>query len=152
MNKIRTFLASLLLTCCTVALADNFQYLTVSESDGETSYAVSDIRKITFDGMYMNMELKDGTIQTLPLADLSKMFFSQESTGMATITPMKSRIQFAGGVLRATVEAGERIVVYNMKGVQVFSANESGQYDLSGLARGVYIIKVGTDTKKVINK
>ena len=152
MNKIRTYMASLLLAFCTTGAADNFQYLTISESDGEMSYSVSNIVRITFDETNMNLLLKDGSTQSLPLANLSKMFFSQESSGMASLTTMKSKIRFAGGILRATVEAGERIAIYNMKGEQVFSANESGNYDLSGYARGVYIIKVGAETKKVINK
>ena len=64
----------------------------------------------------------------------------------------QSKMQFSGGMLRATVASGETIAVYDMKGEKVFSANESGSYDISGLSHGVYIIKVGTETRKVVNK
>ena len=151
MKIIRTMMASLLLACCSAALADDYQYLTVRESGGETSFSVSKIQKITFDTANMVLHLTDGSRQELPLVGLQKMFFGTGSSGLS-FSQVESRMEFSRGMLRATVGSGESIAVYNMKGVKVFSANESGSYDLSTLARGVYIIKVGNDTKKVVNK
>ena len=152
MKILRNLFAYLLLMVSSVVLADDYAYLTVVQTGAQTNFSINNIKNITFDANYMLLNLNDDTQQKLPLSELSKMFFSQESSGIASLTTMKSKIRFAGGILRATVEAGERIAIYNMKGERVFSANESGSYDLSGYARGVYIIKVGAETKKVINK
>ena len=140
MNTIRTFLASLCLFLCSAsAVADSYQYLTVSGSGGETSFSVSSIKKITFDTADMVLHLE-------------KMFFASSSSAIAAVSNSEPKTRFAGGVLRAALEPGETVTLYNMKGEKVFSANESGSYDLGGLSRGVYIVKVGKETRKIINK
>lgn len=153
MKTIRTLIALLLFVTGSVMVsADDFQYLTVTDSGTENSFSVSKIQKITFEAANMVLQMTDGTEQRLPLAGLEKMFFTSTPSGIATISTTQSKMQFHGGILRASVAAGETIAVFNMKGEKVFSANESGSYDLSGLSRGVYIIKVGTETRKVVNK
>ena len=153
MKTFRTLIAALLLATGSItALADDYQYLTISGSGSENSFSVSKIQKITFEASNMVLVMTDGTEQRLPLAGLEKMFFATSPSGIATVNTTQSKMQFNNGVLRATVAAGETIAVYNMKGEKVFSANESGSYDLSNLQRGVYIVKVGSETRKVVNK
>ena len=151
MKIIRTFIASALLALSTTAMADNYQYLTVTQTSGETNFAVSSIQKITFDSTNMVLHLSDGTTQQLPLSGLTKMFFSDGQASIGSTT-MQSKLQFSNGILRADITAGETIAVYNMKGERVLSANESGTFDLSNFTTGVYIIKVGQETRKVVNK
>lgn len=152
MKKLRTLLLSALLALDATAMADDYQYLTVTQqAGGDTSFAVSNIQKITFDASNMVLHLGDGTTQSLALSDLSKMFFSDGHTGIAT-RQAQSKMQFSDGMLRATVAEGELIAIYNMKGEQVFSTNRSGNFDLTTLTKGVYIVKVGNETRKVINK
>ena len=137
MKTFRTLIAALLLATGSItALADDYQYLTISGSGSENSFSVSKIQKITFEASNMVLVMTDGTEQRLPLAGLEKMFFATSPSGIATISTTQSKMQFSDGVLRATVAAGETIAVY----------------DLSNLQRGVYIIKVGTETRKVVNK
>ena len=153
MNTVRTFLASLCFVMCSAsALADSYQYLTVSGSGSETSFSVSSIKKITFDATDMVLHLSDGTEQRLALSGLEKMFFAGSPSAIAAVSNSEPKTHFAGGVLRATLEPGETVMLFNMKGEKVFSANESGSFDLGGLSRGVYIVKVGKETRKIINK
>ena len=143
----------LLLAVCSISsLADDFQYLTITGSGSESSFSVSKIQKITFEASNMVLTMTDGTEQRLPLGGLEKMFFAASPSGIATVNTTQSKMQFSGGMLRATVMPGETISVYNMKGEKVLSANESGSYDLSAMSRGVYIVKVGSETRKVVNK
>ena len=153
MKTIRTIFTSLLFIAGSiVASADDYQYLTISGSGSENSFSVSKIQKITFDATNMILLMTDGSEQRLPLTDLKKMFFTGTPSGIATLSAMQSKMQFEGGMLRANVAPGESIAIFNMKGEQVFGSNESGTFDLSSLARGVYIVKVGSQTRKVINK
>lgn len=152
MKKIRTLFLSALLAVSTSVMADDYQYLTVSQTNGETSFAVSDIKKITFDATNMVLHLSNGSTETLPLANLSKMFFAGSPSAVASLGKSQSKVQFNGGMLRAELTTGERVELFNMKGEKVFSTNQSGNYDLSTLVKGVYIVKVGADTKKVVNK
>ena len=151
MKLLRTILLSALMAVGGRAVADDFKYLTVSETGGETSYEVSNVQKITFDADYMVLHMSNGTTQKMALSGLSKMFFASSPTGLGTIAT-EQKISFSGGMLRATLNAGESISVYNMKGEKVFSAVTSGSYDLSMLTKGVYIIQVGNEAKKVVNK
>ena len=137
---------------CTSALADDYKYLTVDQNSGEVSFEVSNISKITFDATNMVLHLADGKTQQLPLAGLSRMFFAATSSSIAAVADTKSKIQFSDGMLRATVAPGENLTLYNMKGEQVFSSSETGTFDLKTLTKGVYIVKVGKETRKVINK
>ena len=152
MKNIRYIIASLLFAggVC-VAEADDFQYLTIAQTDGETSFTVSTIQKITFDATNMVLHLTDGTTQSMPLSGLSRMFFSQTSAGVTAITP-QSKIVFEGGILRANISSGEQLFIYNTKGEQVFTTNQSGSFPMGTLAKGVYIVRVGAETKKVVNK
>lgn len=152
MNTLRNFFSATLLSLASVAMADNFAYLTIGQNDGETSFSISQISKITFDEQNMILHLSDNTTQQLPLASLSKMFFSNEGQGIATIQGNNSKIQMDGDQLRLRLDKGERAVVYNMKGEQVFSANASTEFQLGRLQRGVYIVRVGDEVKKVMNR
>lgn len=154
MNTIRTFIAALLLTagCLSDVRADDYQFLTVSQSDGEASFEVSSISKITFDATDMILHLQDGTTQALPLSGLSRMFFTAEPAAVDDVQATQSKIRFADGMLRATVAPGEHIAVYDMKGSLVFSAAETGVYDMTAFRKGVYIIRVGKETRKVVNR
>jgi len=152
MKKFRTLMASLMLALASTALADNYQYLTITQDGGDTSFTVSNIQKITFDTTNMILQLMDGTSQSLPLSGLQKMFFSDGANAIASMGEAKSTIQFKGGMLHADIARGEKLTVYNMKGEQVLSANQSGTYDLTTFVKGVYIVKVGAEAKKVVNK
>ena len=152
MSTLRTLLAAFVLTFSSIVMADDYQYLTVTQSDGDTSFTVSDIQKITFDTTNMNLHLKDGSTQSLPLVNLQKMFFTGTASGIASLGSTNSKIHFEGGVLRADMAAGESLTIFNMKGEPAMSANKSGIYDLGTLVKGVYIVKVGSETKKVVNK
>ena len=154
MKNFRTLVTSIMLTLGSiVATADDYQFLTVSQADGKTNFAVSNIQKITFDTSNMLLHLSDGTIQSLPLSSLQKMFFTDGGTiGISPISSTKSKLHFADGMLRVEVATGEHVELYNMKGERVFSNNQSGTYDMNHLPKGVFIVKVGQEAKKIINR
>ncbi len=152
MKTLRTIVSALMLATASTSMADNYQYLTVTQTDGDTSFAVVDIRKITFDATNMVLHLADGATQTLPLTSLQKMFFASESAAIEAVAQGEQKVHFSNGMLRADLQAGEAVTLFNMKGEQEFSTNKSGTYDLKHLAKGVYIVKVGQESKKIINK
>ena len=153
MKAIRNIIAALMLVLSTTALADNFAYLTIDQTGGEASFEISQISKITFDADNMILHLTDGTQQQLPLASLTKMFFSDKGgQGIATISSDNAKIRVENGRLYLKLAEGERAVVYNTKGEQVFAADRSSNFELGGLQKGVYIVRVGDQVKKVTSK
>lgn len=152
MKKLRTYLASLLIMAGAVtAQADDYKYLSIAQDNGgAVDFSITNISRITFDASNMIVHLSDGSTQSLPLSNLQRMFFSTTPSGIQSVT--QSRMSFSGGVLRADIAAGERIEIYDMGGQRVFSSNQSGTFDLTTLTKGIYIVKVGSETRKVVNK
>ena len=138
---------------CMPALADDYTYLSISQTDGVNNVEVSTIDKITFDTADMVLHLNNGTQQRFPLASLSKMFFSAESAGIAAIEHTNSKIVYDGSVLRVNVANGERVNIYNMKGELVFTSNQTVTLQLDNMPKGIYIVKAGqNETKKILNR
>lgn len=156
MKKLRNIFLSLLLAVSATAVADEYAYLTISQDGSETSIAVSSIDHITFDSSNMVLHLTNGTEQKMPLSNLSKMFFTENGTnGIATISGNQSNISLKDGVLYVKNVPGSTVTVYNTGGqiVRKVTARETEtEVNLSGLIKGVYIVKVGTETKKIMNK
>lgn len=152
MKLIRNIIAAVMFAFTTQAMADNFAYLTIGQTDGDTSFQVSQISKITFDSSNMVLHLSDGSTQQLPLASLTKMFFAADGQGIATVSAASDKIHFDGGQLRLDIGSGEQAVIYNMKGQPLFTANTSTEYNLNQLPKGIYIVRVGSQTKKVMNR
>lgn len=155
MKTIRTLLAALLLTVSAHMTADDYAYLTIAQTSGETNYEISAISKITFDETNMILNLTDGSQQKLPLASLSKMFFQNDPTAISTIGAEKSSFSLRDGMLFVDGQQTGSITIYDMSGkaVRTVSAQEAQQgVSVSGLVKGVYIVKAGSQAKKFMNK
>lgn len=156
MKRLRKTLLALFAGLSTAAMADDYAYLTVEQQDGQTSFSVSEISTITFDAAYMNVKLSDGTTQQLPLSALSKMYFSDN--GLSAISPASVRetqIRLLNGVVHVTAQPGTPITLYNIGGQvvqQMTAQGDDTQMNVGTLRQGVYIVKVGTTTKKIMNR
>ena len=154
MRFLRNLLALVVLLLSTqVALADNYAFLNISDNNGETSFELNQISRITFDASNMVVHLSDGSQQQLPLIGLKRMFFSETGTQNTTsIAFLGQKINVGDGQLRLQLDEGERAMVYNMKGSLVYTTNHSGTLQLDNMPKGVYIIRVGNVTKKIMTK
>ena len=153
-NDMRKFVLALTMMAATTAMADNYSYLTVTTNDGEASYEISNISRITFDASNMILWNGDDKLGELPLTSLDKMSFTGDDTGIGKLMAVKKpRIQ--NGVLRVEAPEGTRITLYNIKGEMVREVTASSQeteINLSGYRKGVYIVKVGSTAQKFMNK
>ena len=155
MKKLRHLILGLMLLVCGSAFADSYAYLTVTQGSGDTSYAVSSISRITFDASDMVLHLSDGKEARLPLSGLSKMFFSDQASAIATVGAPTQQITMKNGVLRVTAPQGSVVTVYDTNGkiVRTQTAQEAEtEVNLSGVVNGVYIVKVGSEAKKILKK
>jgi hypothetical protein len=155
MKKMRSVLMALLLTVCGVAMADGYAYLTIGQNTGDTEVALNNISKITFDETNMILNMTDGTRQSLPLAGLSKMFFSDGSTGIAATGNSNQTIRLVNGVIHVQAPLGSVVTLYNVNGqmvkrVVVDAADTA--INVSDMTRGAYIVKVGNEARKIMNK
>ena len=153
MTAIRTFVASLLLAIASMAMADNYQYLTVSQTDGDTRIEVSQIRKLTFDATDMIVTLEQGNEQRIPLASVQKLFFADgQASTIQTTDASQSTFKMKDGVVSVSVAKGESMSLYNMKGEVVFHAEQDVTFSISNLPKGAYILKTGKRCKTIMNR
>jgi hypothetical protein len=149
-------MTALLITVSSVAFADNYAYLSIVQTNEQTNYEISKISKITFDESNMVLNLTDGTQQKLPLANLSKMFFQADPTGISTIGTEKSNFSLRNGMLYVEGQQTGNVTIYDMNGRAVCTATAQEAQkgvSVSGLVKGVYIVKVGSQpAKKIMNK
>lgn len=132
-HKKRITLALAALLAAGQALADGYGYFTLRQADGTATTLTAPGLKLTFaDGKVLATQ--DGTTTTLPLSDLSAMFFATENTSTAIASPA------------ATTSDG--VTVYTLGGVRVAQATT-----LQGLnlPKGIYIVSQnGVKTKMTV--
>ena len=137
-------------------MADNYAYLTVVQTGSQTDVSLSDIKKITFDESNMLIVLADGNEQKLPLSGLSKMFFSsKDPNAIESVNAGKSQFAIKDGKLTILGAEGKQVTIYDTNGRAVRTVTLSeGQTEIniSGLTKGVYIVRAGKEAKKIMNK
>lgn len=149
----KSLLTTLLLMISACTWADNYQYLTVSQTDGDTRIEVSQIRKLTFDATDMIVTLEQGSEQRIPLASVQKLCFADgQASTIQTTDASQSTFKMKDGVVSVSVAKGESMSLYNMKGEVVFHAEQDVTFSISNLAKGAYILKTGKRCKTIMNR
>lgn len=139
--KILLLLLTLVLGAGT-AHAQSYDYLTLKQANGtETSLNLDNLRITFADGLLV----ADNGIQSvsIALADMDKMFFALESTGLNTVSSAADAtpaFRIENGRLITDAPAGS-VSVYGTDGRQV---------PASGLAPGVYVVKIKGQSFKVL--
>ena len=132
MKKILLLVLLMIGTCASYADDYTYPYLVFETAGGaKTSVAVTDGTITIADG-----QLTIGG-QTFALSDLSKMYFSTTTTGIANV--------------HDSVNANECADVYDLNGRKVLSNSQLSILN-SQLSKGIYIVKSGSKTYKVAIK
>jgi len=130
MKKILLFVLLMIGTCASYADDYTYPYLVFETADGtKTSVAVTEMT-ITI----ANGQLSVGG-QTFSLSDLSKMYFSTTTTGIANVN----------------VDDNSFVDVYDLNGRKVLSNSQLSILN-SQLSKGIYIVKSGSKTYKIAVK
>ena len=135
-NIIRTIMSIALLTVSSAGFADDYNYMNLQKSDAAAtteSIDLSTFTAIKFNNGNLTVLNASSTVKTYTLSSLHKITFSGTSTGIREL----DAIQINGPV-----------EVYTTTGIHV----KSGDADLSGLPRGIYIVKMNGKSIKVVNK
>ncbi|MBR0273772.1 MAG: T9SS type A sorting domain-containing protein [Bacteroidaceae bacterium] len=125
-------------------LADDYNYLVLTQNDNtESGTVLRKTRRITFDGDAIVVTATDGKV-SLPLSALRQISFTEAA-------PVG--IRSVGGTW-----APQRIVIYNTSGMIVRQIDSTDARQevvnlyLNALPAGVYIIKEGTQTRKLLKR
>lgn len=150
MKKLILSLA-LAITTVTVAWADDFNYLTITSSNTESSVALNSVRRITFNGAEMLVTTVDGATENVALSTLSRLSFTASATAIRNLST--ERCQSMQLQADRVVVAGKGILrLYNGSGMlvrQVVVNGDRSELSLDALPRGIYIARLGTQSLKV---
>ena len=156
MKQIRLLLAAAMLSMAAAVHADDYAYLDIQGDDGTTSYEVSAVSRITFSATSLVLHLRQGGSVELPLSQMERLAFSADGqTAIDAVAGRDDGITFSmeGGQLRVSGCEGRRLTVFTAGGRAVVSETcTTGDMliNLSGLRRGMYIVSVGRQTRKVM--
>jgi len=126
------------------AAGQSLSYLTFRLTDGTEQSIAAVGTKITFsDGQLI--ATNGAETATFTTADVQKMFFSATATGIATATDgQRISAAIVGGQLQVEAPAGTAVALYNAEGRRVSPT--------ARLEKGLYIVRVGSETLKILSE
>lgn len=167
-NFLTLFFISFLSSICVRAQSVHFNFT----NGTETSYNISDIRKITFVDDLMNLHLLDGSIYSWNVSTIGQYEYSESSVNVQEIVnkvnafhvsvfpnPVSNSLQI---VYNLPIEDNISIVLYDLQGKLINEKNigkqSTGEHqeimDVNNLSEGVYLClikgKQNSITKRVI--
>ena len=148
------------------ALADTPKYLTLHADGKATSYAISDIRKITFgkqiaDNLEVYLKSKN-TVDNYSYSTFEKGVFEVEPSGVEGVLADNDALSrtYKAGSQEITVSSSQEItaiVVCNLNGMVVEMSSPmttEATVSLADYASGMYVVKAitatATQTQKII--
>ena len=134
------------------------KYLVVETKDHvKTTYMLSDKPQVTFEGnnLHIVSEKADATYNLLDVLNFT--YETQSVTGVSELREEPATIDYNNGELVVSgLKANDAVSIYAMDGklVQQQTASRGGTFrlSLSSLPQGVYIVKVGNITYKIMKR
>ncbi len=143
MKKVFSFLLIMLLGLPVFA-AD---VIYVRQTTGDTQFSISNIKEITFPSGSVVMTMSDGSSKTYSSSTfVSLRFDGKINVVVEGVEDGVNEIVYDGVIVKAPQEG---ISVYSTDGRLVLSSEES-IVDVSSLTSGVYIVKAGGLTSKIV--
>lgn len=120
--------------------------LYVRQSDGDTKLSISNIKEITFPSGQVVVTMTDGSSKTYSSSSFVSLRFNGNIGSGVEDAMSENSIVFDGVVVKAP-QAG--IMIYSTDGCLVISS-EDAEVNVSSLASGIYIVKAGCLTSKIV--
>jgi hypothetical protein len=125
------------------AQAQQYDFLTLRTATGsEQSFAANGL-KITFSGGQAHFT-SQGKTTSLALADLASMQFAATATSIASLS--------GESAVAVTIENGNVVVKNSRNAVVSVTGLDGRTYGLTNLPRGIYLVRVGSQTFKAWSK
>lgn len=136
-----------------MAHADDYNYLIFAQSSGSQTAVEAEGLTITFSDGYLIATSADGTVTRLPLNEMSSMWFSESAaTGITTVGASQATVQTDGNSIITQAARGTRYTVATPSGIvmaQGLTTGEATETIASGLAKGLYVIRIGERSIKL---
>jgi len=128
--------------------------------DGSTyEFALKDINRINFNAQTVEMVTTSGSEKSIAYTDIDRISFGSAQSGISNLVKDGNIAVYptvtSGPLTIAGAEAGTEISVFDIKGslVRQTRATDSAlTLDLSDVASGIVIVRIGNHTVKIIKK
>ena len=127
-----------------------------TKSGERITYYLNEHPVATYSGSDLVLKTDELTVN-YPLAKLHKFTFGSEATSVETAPLPDGQMQMQKGMLcLSEFRAGEKVSIYNIGGQNVMNATISSDGTatlfIQSLATGVYVVKAGSVTHKIIKQ
>lgn len=153
----KTFIALILSALPIIGtMADGVRFLVVNAKDGsKTTFGLVDEPILSLFNGELNVVSSSRTF-VISLADVQNYTFSEESTAIGETIKCENVKLENGFVVFNGLKFGDKVIVYTQDGkfLKESKSNTNGLavLDLSGLPKGILILKSNTMSIKVINR
>lgn len=146
-----TIFAALFCAFAFTAQAEDYTLYVVS-SAAQTTYPLSNLQKITFSDGNVIIQTKSGETGQVPISTIQRMYFDSTPTSIAE-AKADSGLAWDGKTLRM-IGASGTLEVYQTSGALVSKGvvTDGESINLSQLPKGVYIVKAGGQSFKIMKK
>jgi len=150
MNRLLLLIFSLLLW-----IPASAQDMTIENKDGQsTAVEMEQLRKLTFQDGNMTVTTENGQKTDYNTADIERLKFGS-ATKVETVKAIDGKVEYSALSLTAVVHdsKGQTISIYNLSGKSVLEqkiVQDIQEISLSGLSKGVYLLKLGNRTVKIV--
>lgn len=146
----KTIIATLLLAASLPTLADEYQYLTITQKSTAKSIELASIQKITFETQAGNVVVTttEGEVR-FPLSEMEKMYFSATADAIKAMPLQSENLKMDRGELKVKGEGLLRIYTANGALQRMAKVNGETSINLDNLPQGTYIVNMGNQTIKI---
>jgi len=131
----------------------------LNQTGTEKNVNASTLRTITFSGSSLNLNYQNGNTEAVTLSTIRKIYFSSLSTAVLPAQKV-SLILYPNPVsetlcLKNIAEGVSLVSIWHISGRKVLSttvSSESATIDVSGLASGLYLLKIQNQTLRFSKK
>ena len=120
--------------------------LYVRQTGGDTKINISSIKEITFPSGQVVVALNDGSSKTYNSSSFVSLRFNGNIGQGVENAMLEDAISFDGVVVKSSQEG---IAIYSADG-RLVVASEGTEVNVSSLAGGIYIVKSGSLTSKIV--
>ena len=120
--------------------------LYVRQAGGDTKISISSIKEITFPSGQVVVALNDGSSKTYNSTSFVSLRFNGNIGSGVENAMAEDAISFDGVVVKSSQEG---IAIYSADG-RLVVASEGAEVNVSSLAGGIYIVKSGSLTSKIV--
>ena len=146
-----------LISFIAMTTASTAQHMVVEMADSNSRVVqLENLKQITFDGTTVNIEQTDGTKSSTSMSAINTISFG-DYTSIGQVRPADGELvaYISSDEIAVNCEAGNLVTIYNIVGTQVLSVRigaDYGSISIANLPKGIYIVKAGNRTAKIVRR